>query len=77
MEYVLRSPLSMYYRARRNRKILGGAMRQAGVLAAAGIYALENNVQKLKKDHSNAEEIAQGTSFSLFESHYPGTKFSG
>lgn len=46
--------------ARRWRKMLGGGMRQAGILAAAGIYALENNIQKLAKDHDNAKLLAQG-----------------
>lgn len=44
--------------ARRWRKMLGGGMRQAGVLAAAGIYALENNVERLRQDHQNAELLA-------------------
>jgi len=41
--------------ARRYRKMLGGGMRQAGVLAAAGVYALENMVQRLANDHENAQ----------------------
>jgi threonine aldolase len=47
-------------KARRARKILGGAMRQAGVIAAAGLYALENNVARLAHDHQNAERLAAG-----------------
>ena len=47
-------------RARRARKILGGAMRQSGVIAAAGLYALEHNVARLAEDHANAERLAQG-----------------
>ena len=47
-------------RARRARKILGGAMRQAGVLAAAGLYALEHNVDRLAVDHRNAARLADG-----------------
>lgn len=47
-------------RARRARKILGGAMRQAGLLAAAGLYALEHNVARLADDHANAEHLATG-----------------
>ncbi len=47
-------------RAKRARKILGGVMRQAGILAAAGLYALENNVQRLAEDHANAERLAKG-----------------
>jgi threonine aldolase len=44
--------------ARRVRKLLGSGMRQAGVLAAAGIYALKNNVSRLEQDHINARKIA-------------------
>jgi threonine aldolase len=47
-------------RAKRARKILGGAMRQAGVIAAAGLYALENNVERLAEDHANAGRLAKG-----------------
>ncbi len=47
-------------RAKRARKILGGAMRQAGLIAAAGLYALENNVARLAEDHRNAERLAAG-----------------
>lgn len=47
-------------RARRWRKVLGGGMRQAGLLAAAGIYALENNVDRLAEDHANAALLANG-----------------
>ena len=45
--------------ARRNRKVLGGGMRQTGVLAAAGLYALENNIAKLPDDHRRAEALAR------------------
>ena len=44
--------------ARRVRKVLGGGMRQAGVLAAAGLYALENNVERLAEDHEHASMLA-------------------
>ncbi len=47
-------------RARRARKILGGAMRQAGIIAAAGLYALEHHVERLAEDHANAERLAAG-----------------
>lgn len=47
-------------RAHRWRKMLGGGMRQAGVLAAAGIYALENMVERLSEDHENAQALATG-----------------
>jgi threonine aldolase len=47
-------------RARRYRKMLGGGMRQAGVIAAAGIIAIEKMVERLKDDHSNAQALAKG-----------------
>jgi threonine aldolase len=46
------------YRARRIRKIFGGAMRQAGVMAAACLYALDHNVQGLQHDHVHAQAFA-------------------
>jgi threonine aldolase len=46
-------------KARRARKILGGGMRQAGVIAAAGLYALENNVERLAVDHDNAAKLGR------------------
>lgn len=45
--------------ARRVRKIFGGGMRQAGYMAAAGIYALENNIARLAEDHDHAKQIAE------------------
>ena len=47
-------------RAGRVRKMLGGGMRQAGILAAAGLYALENHVDRLAEDHRNAQKLAAG-----------------
>src|SRR5258706_7353810 len=47
-------------RARRIRKMLGGTMRQVGILAAAGLHALENNVERLAEDHANAERLGKG-----------------
>ena len=47
-------------KARRQRKMLGGGMRQAGVLAAAGIVALETMTDRLVDDHANAKRLAQG-----------------
>ena len=44
--------------ARRIRKVFGGGMRQAGYIAAAGIYALENNIERLEEDHIRAKQIA-------------------
>ena len=46
------------YKARRVRKVFGGGMRQAGYLAAAGIFALENNIERLDIDHLHAKDIA-------------------
>jgi threonine aldolase len=45
-------------KARRVRKVFGGGMRQAGFLAAAGIYALQNNIERLAEDHVHAKQIA-------------------
>lgn len=58
------------HRARRYRKMLGGGMRQAGVLAAAGMYALENNRDSLREDHRRARRFrhaleAEGVRFAL------------
>src|SRR5436190_22568254 len=47
-------------RAHRVRKLLGGGMRQAGVLAAAGIIALEQMVERLAEDHANCQLLARG-----------------
>jgi len=47
-------------RARRTRKMLGGAMRQAGLMAAAGLHALRNHLPLLGEDHRRARELAQG-----------------
>ncbi|MCB0738719.1 MAG: low-specificity L-threonine aldolase [Bacteroidetes bacterium] len=46
------------YHARRTRKVFGGGMRQSGYLAAAGLYALENHIERLKIDHENAAILA-------------------
>lgn len=48
------------HEARRARKILGGGMRQAGIIAAAGIVALEEMVDRLAEDHANAKRLAEG-----------------
>lgn len=47
-------------RAHRARKLLGGGMRQAGLLAAAGLYALQHHVERLAEDHVNAKKLAEG-----------------
>ena len=48
------------HRAHRIRKMLGGGMRQAGVLAAAALYALDHHIDRLAQDHANAQRLAQG-----------------
>jgi threonine aldolase len=55
-------------KARRYRKVFGGGMRQAGFLAAAGIFALENHIDRLKEDHNHAELIAEAISSKDFVS---------
>ncbi|GAB4091718.1 threonine aldolase family protein [Flaviaesturariibacter terrae] len=55
---LLLGPADFIRRARRLRKVFGGGMRQAGFLAAAGIYALENNISRLADDHARARAIA-------------------
>ena len=57
---LLCGPHEFIERARRERKMLGGGMRQAGVLAAAGIHALARNVARLADDHANARTLAEG-----------------
>ena len=53
-------------KAMRVRKILGGGMRQIGFMAAAGIYALDNHVERLAEDHQKAKEIAETLSQQLY-----------
>ncbi len=56
---VLLGPADFIREARRVRKVLGGAMRQAGYLAAAGIYALDHHVERLAEDHRLASKLGQ------------------
>jgi threonine aldolase len=57
-------------KARRWRKMVGGGMRQAGILAAAGIYALEHNINRLAEDHRHASELAKALAqLSSFKLH--------
>lgn len=55
---ILIGPAPFIRQARRVRKVFGGGMRQAGFMAAAGIYALEHHVDRLAEDHRHAREIA-------------------
>lgn len=61
-------------RARRNRKILGGGMRQAGIIAAAGLYAFDNNLERLVEDHENAKRLADGLrELEVFRPNHPAS----
>jgi threonine aldolase len=57
---LLAGPGPVIAQARRTRKVLGGGMRQAGVLAAAGLYALDHMVARLAEDHRQAQRLAAG-----------------
>ncbi len=57
---VLVGSAEFIQRARRNRKVVGGGMRQAGVIPAAGIVAVTEMVERLADDHANAAAMAQG-----------------
>ena len=65
---LLLSNKAYIQKARRIRKVFGGGMRQAGYLAAAGIFALENNINRLQDDHNNAKKIAAA----LFAKNFVG-----
>lgn len=82
---VLVASRSFIKEAKRWRKMLGGGMRQSGLLAAAGIYALENNISRLSDDHGNARKLGEGleglpgmkvdsvhTNMVFVEAHDPG-----
>lgn len=53
---------SFIHRVHRFRKMFGGGMRQVGIIAAAGIYALDQHIERLKEDHDNAKRLAIGLS---------------
>jgi threonine aldolase len=57
---VITGPAAFIERARPIRRMVGGGMRQAGVIAAAALYALEHNVERLPEDHANARRLADG-----------------
>ena len=59
MGSILVGDAATIYRARRARKLFGGALRQAGMMAAAAIYALEHHVARLAEDHENAKAFAE------------------
>jgi threonine aldolase len=56
---ALAGPRDFVARARRTRKLFGGGMRQAGILASAALYALDNHVERMAEDHRNAQTIAR------------------
>ncbi len=56
---VLAGDAESIYNARRHRKLFGGGMRQSGVIAAAGLFALKNNIERLAEDHVNATRLAE------------------
>ncbi len=56
---IVTNELSLMDKLRRFRRMYGGAMRQAGIVAAAGLYALEHNIARLKEDHQNAKRLAE------------------
>jgi threonine aldolase len=55
---VLAGPQMLIEEAKRWRKVLGGGMRQAGIIAAAGLYALEHQIDGLAQDHQHAKQLA-------------------
>jgi threonine aldolase len=57
---ALAGPRDLIHEAVRHRKVLGGGMRQAGILAAAALYALDHNIDRLAEDHANARRLAAG-----------------
>jgi threonine aldolase len=57
---VLAGSTELIARAWREKHLFGGAMRQAGVVAAAGVYALDNHVERLADDHARARRLAEG-----------------
>ena len=57
---VLAGSAETMQRATRVRRRLGGGMRQAGIIAAAGLYALRNHFDRLEEDHRRAKALAQG-----------------
>ena len=59
------------YEARRARKVLGGAMRQAGVIAAAGVVALTEMIERLADDHGNARRLSEGLQDLGFQTLHP------
>jgi threonine aldolase len=55
----LATSAELAWKARRGKHLMGGAMRQAGVIAATGIYALDHNVERLAEDHARARRLGE------------------
>jgi threonine aldolase len=70
---VLCGPKDLVATARRVRKMLGGGMRQAGILAAAALFALENHVDRLAEDHRRARELSMGLLMAGYDVKLPQT----
>lgn len=70
---VLLGPQEFIHQARRWRKVTGGGMRQAGILAAAGLYALDHHVERLADDHRRAAELAEHLIKAGYELDQPQT----
>src|ERR671930_1039233 len=57
---LIAGPSALMVRARRGKHLFGGAMRQAGIVAAAALYALDHNVDRIAEDHARARRLAEG-----------------
>ncbi|CAN5449827.1 low-specificity L-threonine aldolase [soil metagenome] len=78
MGAILAFDILQYQKVRRLKQLMGGAMRQSGIIAAAGIYALTNNIERLQQDHENACLLAEkllnsGISTLIVENPQPST----
>lgn len=69
MGSILMGSRDFIRQARRVRKVFGGGLRQAGYMAACGLYALENHIDRLSEDHLHARRIAEGLSRKSFIDH--------
>ena len=70
---LLAGPKDLLHVARRMRKALGGGMRQVGILAAAGLHAMEHHVDRLADDHARAARLAEGLRSAGYEAATPET----
>src|SRR6185436_13028338 len=70
---VLCGPADLIEKARKWRRLIGGGMRQAGVIAAAGLVAIQTMVERLHEDHDNAKALAAGLQGTKFRVETPET----